>query len=223
MGPLDHWRPSAYTFKRFEGVRMPYRDSKTALRALTATAASQGGYFTAGQAMEAGYAYPHLCYHVSAGNFERVGRGLYRIPTLPYSEHDDLLRLWLWSRGRDDRPQAVVSHQTALALYDLAEFLPKQIHLAVPPPFRKQPPKGCTIHKAIIEPNEVRELDALRVTSPLRTLRDLAVDTSLPTEQFARAVKEAVARGLIRRSQSAALIAARRDATRPRNRKDRRR
>lgn len=40
MGPLDHWRPSAYTFKRFEGVRMPYRDSKTALRALTAAAAS---------------------------------------------------------------------------------------------------------------------------------------------------------------------------------------
>jgi hypothetical protein len=43
------------------------------------------------------------------------------------AEHDDLLRLWLSSRGHDDRPQAVVSHHTALALYELAEFIPTPI------------------------------------------------------------------------------------------------
>jgi len=186
-----------------------YRDQKSALRALTAIAASQGGYFTARQAGEAGYAYPHLNYHISAGNFERAARGLYRIPMLPRSEHDDLLRLWFWSRGRDDVPQAVVSHQTALALHDLAEFIPARVHLTVPPSFRKRAPKGCTLHKAILKRGETQEIESLRVTTPLRTLRALADDPSMPTEQFERAVKDAVSRGMIRRSQADELLSMR--------------
>ena len=100
---------------------MTYRSQKYALRSLTALALTQGGYFTAKQAEQAGYRNPHLVYHLKAGNFERAGHGLYRIPTLPLSAHDDLVRLSLWSRGRDDQPQAVVSHQTALGLYDLGD------------------------------------------------------------------------------------------------------
>lgn len=188
---------------------MAYRDQKPALRALTAIAASQGGYFTARQAEEVGYGYPHLCYHLSAGNFERTDRGLYRIPTIPLSEHDDLLRLWFWSRGRDDQPQAVVSHQTALALHDLAEFIPTRMHLTVPPSFRRRDPKGCTLHKGTLEEGDTQEMSSLRVTTPLRTLHDLADDPSMPTEQFERAVEEAASRGLIRRSQTKALLEAR--------------
>ncbi|MCC5785137.1 MAG: type IV toxin-antitoxin system AbiEi family antitoxin domain-containing protein [Phycisphaerales bacterium] len=185
---------------------MPYRDAKAAHRSLTEVAASQGGYFTARQAEEAGYDASHLSYHLSAGNFERAGHGLYRIPTLPHSEHDDLVRLWLWSRGRDDRPRAVVSHQTALALHDLAEFIPTTIHLTVPPGFRKKPPEGCVLHKARIELGETQPFDALPVTTPLRTLRDLAGDPSLPTEQFENAVAAAVQRGLIRQSDAGRLL-----------------
>src|SRR5204862_190029 len=80
----------------------------------------------------------HLDYHVRAGNFERALRGVYRIPELPLSEHDDLIRLSLWSRGRDDQPQAVVSHETALGVLGLGEFLPKQAHVPVPPAFRNR-------------------------------------------------------------------------------------
>lgn len=188
---------------------MVYRDQKASLRALTVLAASQGGYFTARQAADAGYGYSHLSYHLSAGNFERAGRGLYRIPTIPLSEHDDLLRLWLWSRGRDDQPQAVVSHQTALELHDLAELIPTRIHLTVPPTFRRRAPEGCTLHKGVLEEADTQEMESLRVTTPLRTLRDLAADPSLPEEQLERAVEEAASRGLIRRSQAAELLATR--------------
>lgn len=192
---------------------MPYRDTRSALRTLTEVAASQGGYFTARQAEEAGYDAPHLSYHLSAGNFERAGRGLYRIPTLPLSEHDDLVRLWLWSRGRDDRPRAVVSHQTALALHDLAEFIPTTIHLTVPPGFRKQPPDGCVLHKGRFERGETQPFDAVPVTTPLRTLRDLAGAGSLPFEQFENAVAAAVHRGLVRQSDADDLLARRERAS----------
>lgn len=185
---------------------MGYRNQKSALRSLTEVAASQGGYFTARQAEDVGYDAPHLTYHLSAGNFERAGRGLYRIPTLPLSEHDDLIRLWLWSRGRDDQPRAVVSHQTALALHDLAEFIPTTIHLTVPPGFRKRPPEGCVLHNGRIAPVETQSFDALPVTTPLRTLRDLADTGSLPTEQFENAVGAAVQRGLIRQRDADELL-----------------
>lgn len=194
---------------------MAYRDQKSALRALTAVAATQGGYFTARQAADAGYDAPHLSYHLSAGNFERAGRGLYRIPTLPLSEHDDLIRLWLWSRGRDDRPRAVVSHQTALALHDLAEFIPTTIHLTVPPGFRKQPPPGCQLHTRRTEPEGTQSFDAIPVTTPLRTLQDLADAGSLPTEQFENAIIAAVQRGLIRQREADEVRARDRERRRP--------
>lgn len=81
------------------------RSAREASRRLLSRALEQGGYFTAKQAQEAGYDYPHLDYHVSCGNFVRVGHGLYRLPDLPPSEHDDLIRLALWSRNRQDQPQ----------------------------------------------------------------------------------------------------------------------
>jgi len=189
---------------------LPYRDTKTALRRLTEVATSQGGYFTARQAESAGYLASHLSYHIRAGNFERAGHGLYRIPTLPLSDHDDLVRLWLWSRGRDDRPQAVISHQTALALHDLAELIPTTIHLTVPPGFRKRSPRGCLLHKEIVEPAAIQPCDVIAVTTPLKTLKDLAIDRSMPTEQFTNAVTTAVKRGLIRRSEAGELLAHRR-------------
>ena len=185
---------------------MGYRDQKSALRGLTEVAASQGGYFTARQAEDAGYDAPHLTYHLSAGNFERAGRGLYRIPTLPLSEHDDLIRLWLWSRGRDDQPRAVVSHQTALALHDLAEFIPTTIHMTVPPGFRKRPPEGCVLHKGRLAQGETQSFDSLPVTTPFRTLRDLAATGTLPTEQFENAVGAAIQRGLIRQRDADELL-----------------
>src|SRR5713101_6400593 len=114
-------------------------------RTLFAIALAQGGYFTAKQAKQAGYDYPHLDYHIAAGNFVRVNHGLYRFAGLPPSEHDDPVHLSLWSRNRADEPKAVVSHETALALHDLGEVLPTKIHLTVPPGFRKKPPGGCVL------------------------------------------------------------------------------
>ncbi|MCA3005895.1 MAG: hypothetical protein LW650_02720 [Planctomycetaceae bacterium] len=188
---------------------MTYRDQKDALRSLTALAVTQGGYFTAKQAGVAGYGTAHLAYHVSAGNFERSGRGLYRIATLPTSEHDDLVRLWLWTRDRNDRPQGTVSHQTALSLHDLGELIPGEIHLTVPRVFRKRAPKGCRLHKGKVEAGDSKEMFGFRVTTPLRTLQDLAADGSLSREQLMVAVSAATERGLIRREQGAGLLRAR--------------
>lgn len=178
---------------------MAYRDAQAALKALYAMAVTQGGYFTTKQAGNAGYTKQHIDYHVSVGNFERVKRGLFRLPTIPRDEHDEFIRLSLWSRGRDDAPQAVVSHESALALHELSDMLPGKVHLTVPRSFRKQPPRNCQLHKGELGPKDVLARSGFRVTTPLRTLIDVAADSTVPTEQLELAIQDAVDKGMVTR------------------------
>jgi predicted transcriptional regulator of viral defense system len=178
---------------------MTYRDTQIARRALNGLATAQGGYFTTKQAATAGYGRQHLDYHAKAGNFERVDHGLYRLPTVPRSREDDLIRLSLWSRGREDEPQAVISHETALAIHELGELLPHATHLTVPRSFRKRPPRGCLLHHATLSASHVEEREGFRVTTPLRTILDVALGTSVSSEQLRRIVKSALERGLVRK------------------------
>lgn len=184
---------------------MTYRDPRTALRTLYRIATGQGGYFTSKQAASAGYGKRHVAYHLKVGNFERAGHGLYRLPTVPLSEHDDLIRASLWSRGRDDVPQAVVSHETALALHELSDLLPGKIHLTVPRSFRKRPPRTVVLHARPIAPADSEAWTGFRATTPLRTLADAAADGGVPNDELRQAVKDALARGLVRRSSMLAL------------------
>lgn len=180
---------------------MTYRPTKIALRELTALAQSQAGYFTAKQAAELGYLSPHLDYHLQRNNFERAGRGFYRLPEIPPSEHDDLVKLSFWSRDRNDHQQAVASHQTALALYELSDLLPTTIHLTVPLTFRKPAGKNVVLHRGKLQPSEIEERQGFSVTTPLRTLVDAAADKTIAAEQLKKAVRQALARGLVRKSQ----------------------
>ena len=178
------------------------RKSSNALRRdIHVVAASQGGYFTTNQAAKIGYDRRRLVYHVKARNFERAGHGLYRISTLTPTENDDLVRHSLWSRGRNDTPQAVVSHETALGLYDLGELLPSKTHLSVPLNFRKKPPRGCVLHKSVLTKEDWNEREGFRVTTPLRTILDVAASDTVPQEQLDKAVSEALDRGLIRKTK----------------------
>ena len=174
------------------------RSSRESARSLAAIARNQGGYFTTKQAIAAGYGYPHIEYHESTGAFERVDRGLYRLEGVPPSEHDDLIRLSLWSRNRADESQAVVSHETALILHGLTELLPGRIHLTVPPSFRKPAPHGTELHKARLAPADVEEREGFSVTTPLRTLLDASAG-GVSQEQLDLAVNDALVRGLVRR------------------------
>jgi len=180
---------------------MAYRNTQAARRMLSDLASTQGGYFTAKQAAGVGYGKRHLDYHVKAGNLGRVGRGLFRLPAIPLSEHDDLIRVSLWSRGRDDCPQVVVSHVTALAVHGLGELLPIRMHLTAPRVFRKKPPPGCVLHRANLADDEVEEREGFRVTVPLRTLLDVAEQETVTQEQLNQVVKQALAEGIVRRTK----------------------
>lgn len=161
----------------------------------------QAGYFTAKQAREAGYDYRLQHYHRERGNWIPAGHGLYRLRQYPEVEDEDLARLSLWSRDRSGRPQAVVSHETALGLHDLTDLMPDLVHLSVPKGLRKKPPKGVVLHKSRFDEGDVEDRRGYRVTTPLRTILDIARSPRVSPEHLEATVAEALERGLVRRKR----------------------
>ena len=168
-------------------------------QALYKVAADQGGYFTAAQARAAGYAYSQQHYHCNRGNWQRIDRGIFRLRDFPPSEREDLIRWSLWSRDQKGVPQAAISHDTALTVHDLSDVMPGRVHLTVPRGFRKRVPAGCVLHFASLAEEEIEARPGYSVTTPLRTLIDVA-GSALSQEHLNAAVKEALERGLVRRS-----------------------
>lgn len=155
-------------------------------------ARTQGGYFTAAQALDAGYPYQAQTYHVDQGNWQRVDRGLFRLPEWPISEHDDLIRWSQWSHS-----QGVVSHETALSVHDLGDVNPARVHLTVPPGFRKRA-EGVVLHHGEVPEADVWQREGFQVTTPLRSVLDVATG-DLDLDQLATVVTEALERGLFTR------------------------
>lgn len=169
---------------------MHVRDRQGLRRELAALAGTQSGYFTAAQALKIGYSYPAQRYHAHRGNWTRVDRGIFRLPEWPVGEHDDLVRWSLWSRGT-----AVVSHDTALVVHDLGDVNPARIHLTVPPSFRARA-SGVVLHRGTIPEDEIQGHGGFRVTTPLRSLLDVAAG-DLELDHLARAIKSALDHGLV--------------------------
>ena len=150
----------------------------------------QAGYFTRAQALAAGYSDPLLAHHVRGGKFQRVRRGVYRWVAFPEMPHADLFIAWL-STG----PQAVLSHESALALYGLSDLLPGEIHLTVPRTASRRR-KGMRLHTARLRPDEVTMREGLPVTTLPRTLADL-IRSGVSEEWIRQAVQQALAGGLV--------------------------
>ncbi len=161
----------------------------------------QAGYFTAKQAREAGYGYRLQHYHRERRHWIPVGHGLFRLGRYPGGQNEDLVRLYLWSRDREGEPQAIVSHETALRLHGLSDLMPEKVHLSVPKGFRKQPQKGVVLHKTDVSEADAEDWDGFRVTTPLRTILDVVRSREVSPEHLESAVREAVARGLVRRKR----------------------
>lgn len=166
------------------------RDPLELRRALSRVAAQQAGHFTARQALEVGYSYQVQWYHVRRGEWLRLDRGIYRLSDWPTSQHEDLVRWTLWSRGR-----AVVSHETALAVHELGDVMPARIHLTVPPSFHMHAP-AVVIHKAFLEPSDIDQFEGFSVTNPVRSIMDTAL-AGMEVDQLARTIRDALDRGLL--------------------------
>lgn len=175
----------------------PRLERKSALFQL---ADRQRGYFTAAQAKALGVDYPIQHYHKVVGNWLEVMRGIYCLAHYPSGIWDAFALLTLWSHNRAGVAQAAVGFESALLLHGLGDVLPDQTHLIVPVGFRKKPPINVVLHKATLLERDIITHHGVNLTTPLRTVVDLA-GSPLSPEHLEVALQQALSRGMIRKSK----------------------
>ena len=165
-------------------------------------AEAQSGLFTTKQAKACGYAENTHPYHVKRGHWLRERRGIYRLALFPVSDEEQLVLWSLWSANRSEQPQGVFSHATALAIHDLSDAAPDKLHLTVPKTFRRfhEPPAVLVLHKDDLIAEEIENRRGYAVTTPLRTLRDVAADDASSDELIEQALRDALRAGLVSRT-----------------------
>jgi predicted transcriptional regulator of viral defense system len=173
---------------------MTVQDRRERRRRLVDLAGAQSGYFSAAQALAVGYSYQAQKQNADRGSWRKVARGIFRLPEWPPGGREDLVRLALWSHGR-----AVVSHESALSVHELGDVNPAAVQLTVPPGFRQRAPAGVVLHRAELPAADVRQQEGFLVTTPLRSLLDVA-DGDLDLDLLAGAIEDALEQGLLTRT-----------------------
>jgi len=151
----------------------------------------QHGVIAHRQLVELGLGRSSIRWRVKSGRLHPVRRGVYAVGRRRLGRYGE------WSAALlACGPDAVLSHGSAAALWGFGAEAPGTIEVSVPVGTRCRQ-QGIRAHRrATLKPRDVAEHEGICVTSPVRTLIDLA--TRLSTRRLERAVNEADKLGRVR-------------------------
>ena len=175
----------------------------TILERLREIALDQHGFVTSSQAALEGIARTELPKLAGRGRIERVAHGVYRIPQVPASKYDNWALAVLWT-GADE---ACLSHETALAAWDVSDVNPAAVHLTVAAHrrLRRQGGEQYVIHRHDLAPDERTWFDGIPVTT-LPTTIAACIAWGTPTYLLRQAIDRGSRTSLVRPSQRDHLI-----------------
>ena len=165
---------------RSERVR-DWRDIRVA-----EVAARQHGVVSYAQLRAAGLTRDAIAHRTTHGRLTRLHRGVYLAGPITDSLTEPFAALLACG------PTAALCHHTAGARWELLPPRPGPIHVAVTSGRPRH--RGITVHRSILRPHEITCRRGLTLTTPVRTLIDLAA--LLPRRETERAVEAAIVRGL---------------------------
>ncbi len=127
------------------------------------------GFITPEDAREAGVDPMNLVRMAERGQIERRGHALYRFPLSPPGPLDPYMEAALWPRGAE----GVISHGSALELYEMSDVHPRHIHVTVPRAhrIRREVPAAYRIHHEDLGPRDVGRLEGIPIVTPERAIR----------------------------------------------------
>lgn len=168
---------------------MGYQRSQQSARWLWALAKRQHGVVTRAQLLELGYRSQSIKHRIATGRLHPVWRGVYAVG------RPELTRYGRWSGAvLSCRPEAVLSHGSAAALWEIGTERPGQIEVTVPAPGDRRRP-GIVVHRRVtLAAGDVTTHERIPVTTPVCTLVDIA--GRLPRDRLEAAINEADKRGL---------------------------
>jgi very-short-patch-repair endonuclease len=146
-------------------------------------AAGQHGVVSRTQLLDAGVAGQTIKHWVATARLHPVHRGVYAIG------RPDLSQLGGWMAAvLACGPRAAISHRSAAALWEIVTRDARLPHVSIlEAPVRRRP--GITVHRRSIPVQEATTHRGVPVTTPMRTLVDLA--RTRPAAVLERAVNEA--------------------------------
>jgi very-short-patch-repair endonuclease len=163
-----------------------------------AQAATQDGAISVAQLAAAGMRRGAIDHRVATGWLRRIHRGVFLVGPVagPRAfEHAALLACG---------EHAVISHRAAAAVWELLRGCTRVVEVTLTAGHRR-PQEGIVVHHAPLRRDEIADAGGLRVTSPARTLLDLAA--MLPRHELDRAANEAQVLGLTTPEEMRALLA----------------
>lgn len=167
--------------------------------ALVEVAADQHGLFTLADARGVGYADNSVAQMARRGRLARVSQGVYRIPFLPPGPLAGYMEAALWPVGA----RGVLSHATALDLWEVCDINPGKIHVTVSQEHRpqRQIPKAYTIHREDLVETEVTAIEGIPVVTLERAIHECATD-HLGADLIEQAVRRGRETGLLSSSSA---------------------
>jgi very-short-patch-repair endonuclease len=146
---------------------------------IAALAADQHGVVGRSQLLAAGVGSRAIEHRIAAGRLHLLYRGVYAVGHRVLSQRGRWMAATLAADG-------VLSHRSAGALWDIRQWQGR-IDITTPRTRAKRP--GLLLHRAVLAPDEITVRDGIPVTTPARTLLDLA--GVLQRHQLQQAINEA--------------------------------
>jgi predicted transcriptional regulator of viral defense system len=156
-------------------------------------AQDQHGYLRTEDVREAGFDPKRLVDYERRGVAERVAYGVYRMKAIPPDELEEYMRAALWPMGT-----GVLSHETALDLYELCDINPARIDVTVPRRYRTHRPVPVLyrLHPRDLASEQTGRLRGLPIVTPLRAILD-GIESDVRGELVEQAIQTAKQQSLI--------------------------
>ena len=168
---------------------------------LAERAAENHGYLTGADARELGVPMGTLNALARRGQLDRVVHGIYRVPLVPAGRLDQYMLATMWPDGR-----GVISHESALDLYEISDVNPTKLHVTVPASYRthREVPALYVLHREDLAEADRGGVDGIAVVSVAKAIRQVH-EQHLRTSLVAQAIDEAERDGWLRRRQAGEL------------------
>lgn len=169
-------------------------ETKFDIEVLRGIALEQYGYVTTAQAVDAGVSKSNLSMLVKRDRIERVAHGVYRIPLVARTIFDRFMLALLWTGASE----AVLSHETALAAFEVCDVNPIVIDVTVGKTRRiqRQGGEAYRIHYQNLDESQIGWWEGMRCVK-LACAVEQCIDAGVATYLLVQAIDNGRKRGLI--------------------------
>jgi predicted transcriptional regulator of viral defense system len=160
----------------------------TYLERLREVALDQHGLVTTAQALDEGVPHAELSKMVARGRLEREAHGVYRVHQVAGSRWDSWALAVLWTGASE----ACLSHETALAAWEISDVNPDRIHVCVGANrrIRRSGGENYIVHHHNLAPEQRTWFEQMPITDVPTTIEH-CIDWGTPTYLVKQALERA--------------------------------